>query len=105
MIALDIETEIDPRRPSAQRLTCASTVDIDTGHLAQFAEDTAFELVSLLTNADRVIGYNVLNFDLRVISDYAGWNLTQLPNAFDLYRDLYRRTGRNDISLDELARG
>src|SRR5690242_503821 len=105
MIALDIETEIDPRRPSAQRLTVASTIDIDTGHLVQFSEDTVFELVSLLTVSDRVIGYNVLSFDLRVLSDYAGFDLTQLATAFDLYRDLYRRTGRNDISLDELARG
>ena len=107
MFALDIETEIDTRRPSSQRMTCASTVDIESGHLTQYDESSALELVSLLIGVDKIIGYNVLAFDLRVLSDYAGFDLRRRStrNTLDLYRDLVQRTSRNDISLDELARG
>jgi hypothetical protein len=105
MITLDIETTPDPRRPSGQRLTVCSTVDIYSGHLRQFDESTIGDLLSRLPGYERVITYNGISFDLRVLSDYIGQDLTQLVNVFDLYRDLCDRTGRRDISLDELALG
>ncbi len=104
MFAFDIETVSDPRRPSGQRMTCASLVDVDTGRLRQFDECTVLDLIALL-RAERIVGYNIVSFDLRILSDYARRDLTSLPRALDLYRDLWRRTGRNDISLDELAAG
>ena len=104
MLAFDIETQIDPLRPSSQRLTCASLVEVETGRLRQFDESTTLDLISVLL-AERVIGFNIISFDLRVMSDYARRDLTPLPQAFDIYRDLWQRTGRNDISLDELAAG
>ena len=103
-LAFDIETQIDLRRPSGQRLTCGSLVEVETGRLRQYDESTALDLIATLM-AERVIGYNIIAFDLRVLSDYLGRDLTQLPQVFDLYRDLHRRSGRNDISLDDLAAG
>ena len=103
-LAFDIETQIDLRRPSGQRLTCASLVEVETGRLRQFDESTALDLISTLL-AERVIGYNIVSFDLRVMSDYIRRDLTLLPQIFDIYRDLQQRSGRNDISLDELSAG
>jgi hypothetical protein len=104
MLAFDIETQIDLRRPSSQRLACASLVDVDTGRLRQYDESTVLELIATLL-AERIVGYNIISFDLRVLGDYIRRDLTTLPQVFDMYRDLQQRSGRNDISLDELAAG
>jgi hypothetical protein len=118
MHTLDIETEIDPRRSSGQRLTCASLVDMEraTGsaaHLRQFDESTVMDLIGALLGAATpsagLIGYNLLSFDLRVLAGYAprkvAASLIALPHVLDVYPDVCQRAGRRDISLDELARG
>ncbi len=122
MLALDIETTPDRRQPSGQRMTCASLVDVETGRLRQFQECTVMDLIACLLT-ERIVGFNIISFDLRILNDYlqhgspgaAGRpgptrplhlpDLTALPHALDLYRDLWQRTGRNDISLDELSTG
>jgi hypothetical protein len=103
-LAFDIETQMDMQRPSGQRLTCASLVEVETGRLRQFDESTALDLISTLL-VERVIGFNIVSFDLRVMSDYIQRDLTVLPQVFDIYRDVQQRSGRNDISLDELSAG
>lgn len=105
MITLDIETTPDPRRPSGMRMTIASSTDVHTLRTYQYTEDTIGMILDQLDGHDLVIGYNIVSFDLRVLSDYARRDLTQLHNVLDLYRDLIERTGQRDISLDELAQG
>lgn len=105
MIAFDIETRRDPKHASGQALTIASAVDMHTMRVRQYDESTIGELLNIFDSHDRVVGYNIISFDLRVLSDYTRQDLTQITNAFDIYRDLCDRAGRRDISLDELSAG
>ncbi len=55
-------------------------------------EETIQELVSLLTDADLVVGYNILGFDYEVLRAYTEQDLKDLP-TFDLMYDLEERLG------------
>ena len=64
-------------------------------------EDTVDELVSLLVEADLVVGYNILGFDYEVLRAYTDKDLKQLP-TFDLMYDLEERLGFRP-KLDSVA--
>jgi len=55
-------------------------------------EDTIDELISLLVDADLVVGYNILGFDYEVLRAYTDEDLKRLP-TFDLMFDLEERLG------------
>jgi DEAD/DEAH box helicase domain-containing protein len=55
-------------------------------------EDTVHELVSLLVDADLVVGYNILGFDYEVLRGYTDDDLKRLP-TFDIMFDLEERLG------------
>lgn len=107
MLALDIETEIDGTGLAARRLTVATTVDMDTGRVRQFTPDTVVDLVQQLPSAGTLIGFNIVAFDLPVLTAAARLRrpLTETCRTFDLYRDLVRRTGVKAIKLDDVALG
>ena len=107
MIALDIETELDARGFYSRNLTVASVADTHSGALRQYSPASVYELIDRLPYVDRILGYNLVSFDLPVLSLYSGWAapLNDICKAFDLYREMTRLTGRRDISLDDLARG
>ncbi|HEY3289321.1 MAG TPA: hypothetical protein VGK87_04260 [Anaerolineae bacterium] len=107
MIALDIETERDARGFYTRSLTVATIVDVNTGRLAQYSPETVGELAYQLPYLGTVIGYNIVAFDLPVISETANTPrpLSEICRTFDLYLDLARRTGVRAIRLDELALG
>ena len=107
MIALDIETELDARGFYSRNLTVASAADTHSGALRQYSPASVYELIDQLPYVDRILGYNLVSFDLPVLSLYSGWAapLNDICKTFDLYREMTRLTGRRDISLDDLARG
>jgi hypothetical protein len=109
MIALDIETEIAARGRGfeTRRLTVATIIDLDTGHLRQYTPDTVYELVYQLPSLGTLIGFNIIAFDLPVLTAAARAPrpLTETCRTFDLYRDLVRRAGHRAIRLDDVALG
>jgi DEAD/DEAH box helicase domain-containing protein len=55
-------------------------------------EETIDELISLLVDADLVVGYNILGFDYEVLRAYTDRDLKKLP-SFDIMFDLQERLG------------
>ena len=64
----------------------------DTDEFLTYTEDTIQDLVSLLENADLIVGYNILGFDYEVLRGYTDLDLAALP-TFDLMYDLEERLG------------
>jgi DEAD/DEAH box helicase domain-containing protein len=58
-------------------------------------------LVELLRSAPLVVGFNVIDFDYRVLSRYTGFNLSTLPTR-DLLADIHKQLGFR-LKLDDVA--
>ncbi len=64
----------------------------DTDEFLTYTEDTIDGLISLLKQADLVVGYNILGFDYEVLRGYTDLDFDGLP-TFDLMYDLEERLG------------
>ncbi len=64
----------------------------DTDEFLTYTEDTIDGLISLLEQADLVVGYNILGFDYEVLRGYTDLDFDGLP-TFDLMYDLEERLG------------
>jgi len=64
----------------------------DTDEFLTYTEDTIQGLISLLQEADLIVGYNILGFDYEVLRGYTDLDLSTLP-SFDLMYDLEERLG------------
>lgn len=66
-----------------------------------FTEDEIPQLAGVLAHAERVVGYNLRNFDLKVLAGYAGFS-TGKARIFDLLDEVERAAGCR-VSLQALA--
>ena len=66
-----------------------------------YTEADADALVQDLSQADLVIGFNVLRFDYEVLRAYSNYPFTQIPTV-DMLDHIYRTLGFR-VSLDALA--
>ena len=66
-----------------------------------FTEDKIQELARVLSRAERIVGYNLRNFDLKVLAGYAGFSTGQ-ARVVDLLDEVERAAGRR-VSLQALA--
>jgi DEAD/DEAH box helicase domain-containing protein len=64
----------------------------DTDEFLVVTEDSVDQLISLLLEADLVVGYNIRGFDYEVLRAYTEHDLQKLP-TFDLMFDLEERLG------------
>ena len=67
-----------------------------------FQEAQVNDLIKELMRADRVIGFNILNFDYEVLAGYSPLDLRAVP-TLDLMVDLEQKLGHR-LSLDALAK-
>jgi len=58
-------------------------------------------LVDLLRNAPLIVGFNIIDFDYRVLSRYTDFKLSMLPTC-DLLADIHRQLGFR-LKLDDVA--
>ena len=72
------------------------------GEMISLWEDELEKLWELFKNADRIIGFNSLGFDVPVLSPYAPFPLRKL-NHFDIMDEFKKVAGRR-VSLNTLAR-
>lgn len=72
------------------------------GKLLSFWENELEKLWPLFTEADRIIGYNTLNFDILVLEPYAPFPLAKLPH-FDIFQKIKEASGKK-IPLNEVAK-
>ena len=108
MLYLDLETRMLAQEVGGwqnahlMRISVAVVYDSHMERFLSYAEDEVDDLLSLLEQADLVVGFNVKRFDYRVLGAYASWDLKAL-NTFDILEDLHKRLGFR-LGLDHLAR-
>ena len=84
------------------RLSCGVTYSTEKEDFSVYWEREAQALIQELTDADRVIGFNLIGFDYPVLRPYApGFNFASIP-TLDLLQDIHRTLGFR-LSLDSIA--
>jgi DEAD/DEAH box helicase domain-containing protein len=104
----DLETqklfkEVGGRDAGKLLLACGVTFSSEKSEFKVFWENDAPELIDELKSADKVIGFNIREFDFEVLRPYRPtFNFSGLP-TLDLFLDI-RRILNFGLSLDSLAR-
>ncbi|MBI5303730.1 MAG: ribonuclease H-like domain-containing protein [Chloroflexi bacterium] len=83
------------------RVSVAVTFATATNEFKAYTEKDVPALIADLKAAERVIGFNILNFDYPVLKAYTNERLNDLK-SLDLLDDLYNKLGFR-VSLDTLA--
>lgn len=83
-------------------LALAVVYDVAADRYATYLEEDVERLLLDLVMADRVVGFNVNRFDLRVLSAYTRWDLGRI-RTLDMLDEIHGVLGFR-LSLDHLAR-
>lgn len=108
IVFLDVETQFLAEEVGGwgnahlMRVSVAVVYDESVGSFLTYREHEIEKLLEKLTQCDLVIGFNILDFDYKVLSPYARFNLSQSIPTLDLLKDIRQNIGRR-ISLDHLA--
>ena len=108
LVYFDLESQklfedVGGRYPSKLRLACGVTWSSVRNDFVVYWERDAAALIAELKSADRVIGFNILNFDYEVLKPYApGENLRSIRTT-DMLQDIYRALNFR-LSLDSIAK-
>lgn len=108
LVFFDLETqklfkEVGGRDASKLRLACGVTFASDRNDFTVYWEKDAQALIDELKSADRVIGFNIREFDYEVLRPYVPtFNFGSLK-TLDLLLDIRRMLNFN-LSLDSLAK-
>ncbi|RJQ35932.1 hypothetical protein C4552_04515 [Candidatus Parcubacteria bacterium] len=108
-VVLDLETKRAPQSWGARSELATlgiSVASVWTSHDDQFhvfREERIPELLPLLKDADRLVGFAIKKFDLPVLQPYAGsFDLEEIP-ALDMFEDVSEKLGHR-VSLASLAK-
>ncbi|MCD4670237.1 MAG: ribonuclease H-like domain-containing protein [Actinomycetia bacterium] len=114
-IFFDVETknlfsDIDTRNPGDLGVSVVSvyTRELDNnkkeiqGDMRRFWEHEFTSMWKIFREADRIIGFNSLKFDVPALQPYALFDLAELSH-FDIMEKIRKSLGRR-LSLDNLAR-
>jgi DEAD/DEAH box helicase domain-containing protein len=108
LVYFDLESQklfedVGGRYPSKLLLACGVTWSSARNDFAVYWERDAAALIAELKSADRVIGFNIINFDYEVLKPYApGENLRSIRTT-DMLQEIYR-TLNFRLSLDSIAK-
>jgi DEAD/DEAH box helicase domain-containing protein len=108
LVYFDLESqklfeEVGGHDPSKLLLACGVTWSTARNDFSVYWEKDALALIAELKSADRVIGFNILNFDYEVLKPYApGENLRSIRST-DMLQDVFKALGFR-LSLDSIAK-
>jgi len=85
------------------KLACGVTWSTQRNDFAVYWEKDAVALVAELKSADRVIGFNIINFDYEVLKPYAPQENFRALRTTDMLADIFRALNFR-LSLDSLAK-
>ena len=88
---------------AALKLACGVTWSTQRNDFAVYWEQDASALVAELKSADRVIGFNIINFDYEVLKPYAPTENFRAMRTTDMLADIFRALNFR-LSLDSLAK-
>jgi len=102
-------TDVDRKDPSLLGVSVVSlyrrTLDNDwrekNGQMESFWEDDFGRMWEIFSQAERIIGFNSLSFDVLALRPYAPFNFAKLPH-FDILAEVKRLTNHR-ASLDAIA--
>lgn len=72
------------------------------GNIQSFWEDEFEKMWPIFQNADRIVGYNTIGFDVPALEPYANFPISKLPH-FDVFLKVKEVYGRR-IPLDAIAK-
>ncbi len=106
-VVVDVETQMTFRDvggyyPEKLRISVAGLYDYATDLYKAFEEPELPEFFRYLENSTIIIGFNVIDFDLRALSTYYVGDLKKFP-TLDLLKHVEKSLGYR-ISLDDLAK-
>jgi len=108
VLTFDLETqktfhEVGGDRNAADlKLSVGVVRDEDTGAYEVYTEDEAGDLVDRLFSAGRVVGYNLVEFDYRVLRPYTPLDFDRI-NTLDMLHTIEEKLNRR-VKLDDVAR-
>jgi DEAD/DEAH box helicase domain-containing protein len=95
--------EVGGRDPSRLLLACGVTWSTARNNFAVYWEQDAQALVNELKSADKVVGFNIINFDYQVLKPYAPNANFRSFRSVDMLQDIYRALNFR-LSLDSIAK-
>ena len=95
--------EVGVRDATKLLLACGVTWSTARNDFAVYWEKDAAALIAELKAADRVIGFNILNFDYQVLRPYAPNENFRAFRSTDMLQDIYR-TLNFRLSLDSITK-
>ena len=106
-VVIDVETqntfrEVGGYTPAKLKISVAGLYDYATDKYWTFEEHELSQLFPLLENASTIIGFNIVDFDLPVISPYYVGQLSKFP-TLDLLKFVETSLGFR-IALDDLVK-
>lgn len=104
-VILDLETKKSFREvndPKDLGISCVGIYDYKTSELSSYLENELSKLFPILENASMIIGFNIVSFDLPVLSSYYPGTTTQFK-TFDILDDIKRILGRR-LALNDILK-
>ena len=95
--------EVGGRDPSKLLLACGVTWSTERNDFAVYWEQDAQALFNELKSADKVVGFNTINFDYQVLKPYVPNENFRAIRSVDMLQDIFR-TLNFRISLDSIAK-
>ncbi|MEJ0000525.1 MAG: ribonuclease H-like domain-containing protein [Verrucomicrobiota bacterium] len=83
------------------KIALGVTYSTHRGTYEIYREEDVYALLQELQRADRVVGYNVVDFDFEVLAPYSVFDLSQVP-VLDLLRDVEKTIGAR-VPLDAIS--
>lgn len=107
-LVFDIETsntfqEVGAYDPKLLKVSLVGVYSYATNEYTSYLEHELPKLWPLFEHADRLIGYNIIGFDLPVLANYYPGDLKKFP-LLDLMAEIEKYLGYR-IKLDDVARG
>jgi DEAD/DEAH box helicase domain-containing protein len=108
IIYFDLESqklfqEVGGRDPSKLLLACGVTWSTERNDFAVYWEADVQALVDELKSADKVVGFNTINFDYQVLKPYVPNENFRAIRSVDMLQDIFK-TLNFRISLDSIAK-
>jgi len=95
--------EVDGRDPSKLLLACGVTWSTERNDFAVYWEQDVQALVDELKSADKVVGFNIINFDYQVLKPYAPNENFRAIRSVDMLQDIFKALNFR-LSLDSIAK-
>ena len=74
-LVFDIETD----DLKATKIWCIVAQDVDTGQIYKYSPNNLDEGYKLLSNAETLIGHNIIGFDIPMVEKFGGVDLSHIP--------------------------